>query len=229
MRATSVGCGLSSGRRSATATTGVTVKLLTGIHCISSTPSDPDAGLRRSRPTSSAASRSAVATRSASPGSARPPGNETSPLVVPAAVDPLGQDQPWRRRPRRARRARAPRPDRADASSRASGAGRRASPSREHRDQRLRAPGQRVGQRLEAADRLLEAHAGGRSLTSSPPFGPWSLVGRREVERAAAPGPTGSGRRRGRARASRRSDASATTSPSPWRTPASRRRGPRRR
>ena len=85
----------SAGRRPAIATTGVTRKLLTGIQNGSSVPTIAHARPRpASSPISSAASRSAVATRSASASSARPPGKLTSPRVVAAAGRPLDEDDP---------------------------------------------------------------------------------------------------------------------------------------
>ena len=80
------GDGARRGGRSARATTGVTSKSLTGIHIRSSRPTIRTPAATASRPTSSFASRKAVAAASASSGSALPPGKLTSPEWWPSPV-----------------------------------------------------------------------------------------------------------------------------------------------
>ena len=69
MAATSRGSAMNAGRRAATATIGVTRKLLGGIQRASRLPITSTPASSGSSPTSSLASRSAVAIRSSSPGS----------------------------------------------------------------------------------------------------------------------------------------------------------------
>ena len=92
--ATSVGCGTRTGRRAATATTGVTVKLLTGIHCIDSVPSDPHA--RRHGVEADLLGRLAEGGRHEVRVPRLGPAARERDLarVVPAAVRPLGEHEP---------------------------------------------------------------------------------------------------------------------------------------
>ena len=204
------------------ATIGVTAKSLTGIQNRSSGRRPGRRPRPASRPTSSAASRRAVAARSASPGSALPPGKLTSPLWWPSRAGPLGQDDLGvaGRRPGRAatrtaagrRRGRRPEP-------RPRGARRRRRASA--RPAAGRATGTGTGQargrivephvrRVDTASGDVERHE--RQLTSSPPsrsrFGRRSMSGTSSA--LAPPAPPrrrrpDSGRRR--VRASRRAPA----------------------